>query len=165
MTTDRPSIQKSVFGSRPTGFAGITNYSNPHINGVVTKRYHSNHGKMHNAFGDSLIHLRSCGVRPIGIGKKHQQKLAEWEACNNEIRSAIKDKKIDRIEPEAGVTIPDLATPPLVDMPKTVNTPVAPIDYTIKSDTTNMSKILKYSLVGVAIIAGGFLLIKILNKK
>lgn len=78
MTTARPSIQKSMYGSAPSGFQGITNYSNPNIVGIVTKRLHSNSNGYYNSFGDWITKVSHI-VAPNS--KRAKEDMAKKEAA------------------------------------------------------------------------------------
>lgn len=66
-----------------------------------------------NAYGDSLLHLRTCGVRPIGIGARHKAKLATWEACVKADQARIQSQKQAKTDAKiADTTLTQMFTEP-----------------------------------------------------
>lgn len=85
--------------SNGSGNAGIEVESNG--TGSPTLTLEENYSFMpemeSNAYGDSILHLRQCGVRPLPL-KRNKEKTAEWERCNEEAKQMLKEKKLSKIE-------------------------------------------------------------------
>jgi hypothetical protein len=137
--------------------------------GTLTENY--------NAIGDSVLHLFTCGVRPIGIGAKHRAKLAEWEACNakqrekrQDVKSANQEIKVAGKAANKGVDNP--LAPPVDEQLFTPNNNVAttpqnlnvPVDSNVPNATNNNSKTLMYAGIGVAVVVVTIIVIVIVKK-
>lgn len=80
----KPNIQKSVFGSRGNNFTGITDYSNPHITGIVTKRLHSFAGN-DNASNELLFY----GQHHNSIGSFIRNKIFHLDALDKVVDQTV----------------------------------------------------------------------------
>lgn len=177
MTTAAPSIQRSVFGSMPTGFAGLTNYSNPHIVGLVTKKYHSSQGEYYNSFGDWLGEVGDklyAATHPKLVKQANEAKAAVEEAKE----AGITDEDIKTIiNKSGGASNIKNVTANLKKVTSEVNQKAidsASSKYNNVKNGTDArdskisslisTPIFKWSLIGLAGIAGIVIVIKLIKK-